>query len=136
MMLLRNDTGAAMGNLLAVGTANDGSGMATQTATAVSVGPARVAPGNLYADLSTATGVTINSFRQAFQINRLLERDARGGTRYVEILKSHFGVTSPDFRLQRAEFLGGGSAPITIHPVVQTSTVSGTTTPKGDRGAL
>lgn len=81
---------------------------------------------SLSADLSTATAATINELRQAFQIQRLLERDARGGTRYVEILKSHFGVTSPDFRLQRPEFLGGGKAYINVSPVAQTSE-SGTT---------
>lgn len=77
--------------------------------------------GNLYADLSTATAATINQLRQAFQIQRLYERDARGGTRYIEILKAHFGVTAPDFRLQRPEYLGGGSSPIFINPVAQTS---------------
>lgn len=61
----------------------------------------------LYADLSAATAATINQIRQAFQIQRLLERDARGGTRYTEIVRSHFGVISPDARLQRAEYLGG-----------------------------
>lgn len=80
----------------------------------------------LVADLSTSTAVTINSLRQAFQIQKLLERDARGGTRYVEILKSHFGVTSPDARLQRPEFLGGGSIPVNINPVTQTSRTEGT----------
>ncbi len=76
---------------------------------------------NLYADLSTATAATINQLRQAFQIQKLLERDARGGTRYTEIVKSHFGVTSPDSRLQRSEYLGGGSTPIVINQVEQTS---------------
>ena len=75
----------------------------------------------LYADLSAATGSTINALRQSFQIQKLLERDARGGTRYTEIIKSHFGVTSPDARLQRPEYLGGGSAPVNIHPVPNTS---------------
>lgn len=83
------------------------------------------------ADLSTSTAVTINALRQAFQIQKLLERDARGGTRYVEILKSHFGVVSPDFRLQRPEFLGGGSTPVVINPVSQTSE-TGTKTPQGN----
>lgn len=69
----------------------------------------------IYADVS------INSLRQAFQIQKLLERDARGGTRYVEILKSHFRVTSPDFRLQRPEYLGGGTSFINISPVANTS---------------
>ncbi len=75
----------------------------------------------MYADLSTATAATINDIRLAFQTQRLLERDARGGTRYVETLKAHWGVTSPDHRLQRAEFLGGGSTPINVTPVAQTS---------------
>lgn len=63
---------------------------------------------------------TINSLRQAEQIQQLLERDARGGTRYTELVRSHFGVTSPDARLQRPEYLGGGSVPVNIHPVPQT----------------
>lgn len=74
-----------------------------------------------YADLTNATSATINDLRLAFQTQRLLERDARGGTRYVEKLKAHWGVTSPDFRLQRPEFLGGGSTPINVTPVAQTS---------------
>lgn len=79
-----------------------------------------VYPTNLYADLSTATAATINSIREAFQIQRLLERDARGGTRYTEIVRSHFGVISPDARLQRPEYLGGGSSPVNIQPIAQT----------------
>ena len=75
----------------------------------------------LAADLSAATAATINDIRQAFQIQRLLERDARGGTRYVEIVRSHFGVVSPDQRLQRAEFLGGGSTHVNIHPIAATT---------------
>ena len=65
--------------------------------------------------------VTINELRQAFQIQKLLERDARSGTRYTEILKSHFRVTSPDFRLQRPEYLGGASTPLNVSPVANTS---------------
>ena len=85
----------------------------------------------LYADLSTATAATINQLRQSFQIQKLLERDARGGTRYTEIVFSHFGVKSPDARLQRPEYLGGGSTPVNISPIAQTSgtSASGTTTP-------
>ncbi len=75
----------------------------------------------IFADLSEATAVTINTLRQGFQIQKLFERDARGGTRYTEIIRSHFGVTSPDARLQRPEYLGGGSSPIIISPVAQTS---------------
>jgi len=80
----------------------------------------------LEADLSNATASTINQLRQAFQVQKMYERDARGGTRYTEIIKSHFGVTSPDSRLQRPEYLGGGSSPVNITPIAQTSE-SGTT---------
>ena len=75
---------------------------------------------NLAADLSSATAATINQIREAFQIQRLMERDARGGTRYTEIIRSHFGVTSPDQRLQRPEYLGGGSAPVNVSVVPNT----------------
>lgn len=88
---------------------------------------------NVFADLSQATSATINQLRQAFQIQKLLERDARGGSRYTEIIKAHFGVTSPDARLQRPEYLGGGSSRINIAPVPQTSE-SGTT-PQGTLAA-
>lgn len=95
-------------------------------------------PSNLYADLSVATAATINQLRQSFQIQKLLERDARGGTRYTEIVRSHFGVVSPDARLQRPEYLGGGSAPITLNPVAQTSGTgqTGQTTPLGNLAAI
>lgn len=79
----------------------------------------------IYADLSTATAATINEFRQALQVQRLLERDARAGTRYTEILQSHFGVTSPDSRVQRPEYLGGGSSPVNITPVPRTDSSPG-----------
>jgi len=81
---------------------------------------------DVYADLSDATAATINQLRQAFQIQKLYERDARGGTRYIEILKSHFGVTSPDARLQRPEYLGGSSSPINLSPVAQTQETTAT----------
>jgi len=92
----------------------------------------------LYADLSTATAATINQLRQSFQIQKLLERDARGGTRYTEIIRSHFGVISPDARLQRPEYIGGGSTNININPIAQTSgtNASGTTTPMGTLAAM
>lgn len=90
----------------------------------------------LQADLSAATAATINSLRQAFQIQKIYERDARGGTRYIELIKSHFGVTSPDARLQRPEYLGGGSTPINIVPVPQTSpTGTYANTPQGNLAA-
>ena len=86
------------------------------------------------ADLSSATAATINAIRLAFQTQRLLERDMRGGTRYTELIRSHFGVTSPDFRLQRPEYLGGGSSLLDVHPVPQTSANSGASF-KGDLGS-
>ncbi len=79
-----------------------------------------------------AAAATINQLRLAFQIQKLYERDARGGSRYIEILKSHFGVTSPDARLQRPEYLGGNRVPININQVIQQSgTGSGSSTPQG-----
>jgi hypothetical protein len=89
---------------------------------------------NIYADLTSATAATINQLREAFQVQRLLERDARAGTRYVEILKSHFGVTSPDYRLDRSEYLGGGKSFINISPVAQTGQTA--TTPQGQLTAV
>lgn len=93
-----------------------------------------VYPVNLYADLSNATAATINQLRQAFQIQKLYERDARGGTRYTEIIRSHFGVMSPDARLQRPEYLGGGSAYVNVNPVAQTS--ESNTTAQGNLAAF
>ncbi len=90
---------------------------------------------NLIADLSAATAATINQLREAFQIQRLYERDARGGTRYTEILQSHFGVTSPDSRLQRPEYLGGGKTGLDMQPVPQTSSTDATS-PQGNLSAL
>lgn len=89
----------------------------------------------LLADLSGASAATINSLRQAFQLQRALERDMRGGVRYVEQLLSHFGVRSPDARLQRSEYLGGGSIPIQIHTVAQTSATESNGTAKASLSA-
>lgn len=94
-----------------------------------------VVSGPIYTDLGGATAATINQLRQAFQVQKLLERDARGGTRYTEIVKSHFGVTSPDQRLQRPEYLGGGRTPVIINPVSQTES-SDASTPQGTLAAI
>lgn len=89
-------------------------------------------PANLWAVQSgDVAAATINQLRLAFQIQKLYERDARGGTRYIEILKSHFGVTSPDARLQRPEYLGGNRVPITINQVLQSSETT-STSPQGN----
>ena len=89
---------------------------------------------NVYADLSAATAATINQLRQSFQIQKLYERDARGGTRYTEIIRAHFGVTSPDGRLQRPEYLGGGQSVVNMTPVPQTSETG--TTAQGNLAAF
>lgn len=92
----------------------------------------------LFADLSSATAATINAIRLAFQTQKLLERDARGGTRYTEIIRSHFGVVSPDMRLQRPEYLGGGKTPVNVAPVPQTTAtgLTGGTSPLGTLSAV
>jgi hypothetical protein len=91
--------------------------------------------GSLIADLSNATAATINDLREAFQVQKMFEKDARGGGRYIEIIKSHFGVTSPDARMQRAEYLGKHTQNINITPIAQTSeTASGT--PQGNLAAI
>ena len=89
----------------------------------------------IFADLSAATGATINQLRQAFQLQKLQERDARGGTRYTEIVQAHFNVTSPDSRLQRAEYLGGGQGMVNVHQVAQVSASVAGQTPQGNLAA-
>lgn len=79
----------------------------------------------LEVDLAAGTSVTINAIRNSVRIQALLERDSRGGTRYPELLQSHFQVTNPDHRMQRPEYLGGGSQPINIIPVPATSQNAG-----------
>ncbi|MFN9302419.1 MAG: major capsid protein [Candidatus Kapaibacterium sp.] len=129
--------GGALTANRALGSAAAGDAI-TQTTTVTVALNSGVYPSNLFADLSTATAATINQIRQAFQIQKLLERDARGGTRYTEILRSHFGVISPDARLDRPEYLGGGTAPIIVTPIAQqTGTgATGQTTPMGTLAAV
>ncbi|WNK14793.1 MAG: major capsid protein [Microvirus sp.] len=123
MSVVSSASGAAGSNLANWLTATTGS-------VNLNWGPDGQTTTGLRTDLSTATAATINSLRQAFQIQKLLERDARGGTRYTEILRSHFGVTSPDSRLQRPEYLGGSSTRVNISSVAQTSSTDATT-PQG-----
>jgi len=89
----------------------------------------------LYADLTSATSATINQLRLAFATQKFLEKQARSGSRYIEVIKGHFNVTSPDARLQRPEYCGGGSSPVNISPVAQTSSTD-TTTPQGNLSAI
>lgn len=95
--------------------------------------PTRLA---IYADLSNATASTINQLREAFQIQKMYEKDARGGTRYTELIRAHFGVISPDARQQRPEYLGGTTANININPIAQTNASADGTTPQGNLSAM
>lgn len=123
---------------------NKATGTANRYMTLSTLGDPLIAVGGytggtpLFADLSQATAATINQLRQSFQVQKLLERDARGGTRYTEIIRAHFGVISPDARLQRPEYLGGGSTPVIINPIAQTSGtgVTGGDTPLANLGAI
>lgn len=135
---IRGNTGA-MTSMLTSGVASSTLNINTATTAGnVNWGASGTATTGLYADLSTATAATINQLRQSFQIQKLLERDARGGTRYTEILKAHWGVTSPDARLQRPEYLGGGSTLVNINPIAQTGPTgtTGASTPLGNLAAM
>lgn len=90
---------------------------------------------NIRTDLTNAAAATINQLRQAFQMQKLYERDARGGTRYTEIIRAHFNVVSPDARLQRPEYLGGGQSIVNLHTVPQTSASDAQPTPQGNLSA-
>lgn len=94
-------------------------------------------PVEVVADLSAAVGPTVNLFRQYFQTQKFMERQARGGTRYTELIQSHFGVRPPDYRLDRPEYIGGGKVPILTNAIPQTSAtgLTGGTTPAGNLAA-
>ncbi len=94
-----------------------------------------ISPSNIWADLSNATAASINQLRLAFQMQRIFEKDARGGTRYTEIIKNHFGVDSPDARQQRSEYLGGRRFAINVQQVPQTSSTDNTS-PQGNIAAF
>ena len=107
---------------------SDGSGTITGTDNGTA---SYVDPAPYYADLSSATAITINELRESIVLQQMLELDARGGTRYVEVLLARFGVVSPDFRLQRPEYLGGQTIDINVSPIAQTSSTDATT-PQGN----
>lgn len=136
-MRLRETDGSDPPGGMAMVTGGADSAFQVSTTSAVSASFS-LYPENLYADLSAATAATINQLRQSFQIQRLLERDARGGTRYTEHVRSHFGVVSPDARLQRPEYLGGGRTPVSVNPIAQTSAtgLTGGSTPVGNLAAF
>lgn len=113
-----------------VGHSVNGSGVSTATALAGSSWLSKSA----YADLDSSSIFTINSLRTAFQMQKFYERLARGGSRYTEVLRSFFGVVSPDARLQRPEFLGSFTKMMNINPIAQTSSTNDTT-PQGNLSA-
>lgn len=96
--------------------------------------PSHVGSGSVYADLSAVSAITINGLRTAFQMQKFYERLARGGSRYTEVLRSFFGVVSPDARLQRPEFLGSFTKMVLVNPIAQTSATDDTS-PQGNLSA-
>lgn len=137
MKFLQSAAGAALIGGRAIGSSTLGNDQPIESTT-VTVNGAGSAlyPSNLYADLSTATAATINQLRQSIALQQMLEIDARGGTRYTEVVRAHFGVTSPDARLQRVEFLGSGQTPININPVAGTNNVGSGATAAGQLTAF
>jgi len=126
-------TGSALGNKL-MQTPNVANPMPVQIDWGGSIGGTQTliwGDPDLSADLSGATATTINALRESIVLQQMLELDARGGTRYIEILLSRFGVVSPDFRLQRPEYLGGQTVDINVNPIAQTS-VTTAVTPQGN----
>lgn len=124
-------------NLMVTNAAANNPNMTFSTTAATAGAGGMLYPANLYADLTTATAATINQLRQAITLQQYLEKDARGGTRYTEYVFTHFGVRSPDARLQRPEFIGGGHASILTTAIPQTSGTgaSGQSTPLGQLAA-
>lgn len=114
--------GGVTAALSASGTTVAGTSVVTAELSAgnMNVTPSEIAS-ELEADLTNASAASINAFRQAMQLQVFYELDNRGGTRYTEIIRAHFGVVSPDARLQRPEYLGGGSEQIHIQPIAQTT---------------
>lgn len=114
--------------------ARDGASSTQFAAMTWDSGPSNVSTGSVYADLSKVSAVTINGLRTAFQMQKFYERLARGGSRYTEVLRSFFGVVSPDARLQRPEFLGSFTKMVMVNPIAQTSSTD-TTSPQGNLSA-
>ena len=114
--------------------ARDGASSTNFAAMTWNSAPSNVTSGSVYADLSDVSAITINGLRTAFQMQKFYERLARGGSRYTEVLRSFFGVVSPDARLQRPEFLGSFTKMIMVNPIAQTSSTNDTT-PQGNLSA-
>lgn len=123
-------------NFTGTGSVVDGRAVGVPTVAQLEAKGYDASASGLIATLDNLSVVTINQLRTAFAIQRMYEKDARGGTRYIEILKAHFGVTSPDARLQRPEYLGGNRVPITINQVIQQSATAKGSTPQGNTAAM
>lgn len=142
-MIMRNADGSNIGNgtVLSFATQSGSSAAAARlvdSSDIVSIGGSwsqGLNPVNLWTDLESATAATINDLRLAFALQRFYETDARGGTRYIELIKAHFGVTSPDARLQRPEYLGGKRIRINMQQVLQTSATD-SVSPQGNTAAF
>lgn len=130
----RTQNGTSLSGNGTLGISSDGNYLYYTSSVPPGSAESPLVPTNLWADLSNATAATINQLRQAFAIQRLYEKDARGGTRYTEIIRSHFGVVSPDARQQRPEYLGGTRLPVSIDQVLQTSGTTDTS-PQGNTAA-
>lgn len=138
----QTSTGQAIGNLkfadynsVTVQNGSYRSGVSTATISSNSTPSSEIKSWTIpngYVEVKNVDPFSINDLRLAFQVQRLLEKNARGGTRYIEILKSRFGVTSPDARLQRPEYLGGNRLPININQVIQNSASAADQTPQGN----
>lgn len=115
----RSTTGVVPGAVVPL--AVSGTGALNAATTSPGVLQFEMYPSNLWANLGAATSITINAIRLAITTQQLLEKDARGGSRYVESLLVHFGVRSPDYRLNRPEYLGGARVPVTVNPIAQTA---------------
>lgn len=133
-LIFSQSSGAPIGSLAPIGNVSENPNVRLTVPSAVPTLNALTYSSGLKVDLSSATSITINSLRQAFMLQRYYEIDARGGTRYTEKLQAHFGVTNPDSRLQRPEFLGSHSSMMSINPVTQTSSTD-STTPQGNLAA-
>lgn len=122
------------GRYLAYSNSDEGAGFESSNRDEIIEGS--MVPLNLAAVATSAYAATINELRMAFQIQKFYERAARGGTRYIETLKSHFGVTSPDSRLQRSEYLGGNRVPIAVNQVLSTGASQSAGGTLGATGAM
>lgn len=133
---VRSTDGNQLGSNFTLQSANSPAGAIARSTTAATQSGQAIYPTNLYADLSTATAATINSLRQSIALQQMLEIDARGGTRYTEVIRAHFGVVSPDMRLMRVEFLGSGQMDISVNPVAGTNNVGTGATAAGQLTAF